>query len=75
MVLVCVCVCVCVRVKPEALLLLLVRSQTRGEGNRRYDVHSPLHLTLCSAISQTLKDAYLRMSHTQFWRAEMNANA
>ena len=68
-------VCVCVRVKPEALLLLLTKTSVRGEGNNRYEVPSHLHLTLCSEISQTLKDAYIRVSHTQFWRAEMNASS
>ena len=58
------CSCIplhCVRVKPEALVLLLVRSQTRGTGNSRYDVHSPLHLTLCASIPQCLWDEYCRL--------------
>ena len=61
----CLCVCVCVRVKPEALVLLLVRSVTRGTGNTRYDVHSPLHLTLCSAISETMRNEYCRLGLPQ----------
>jgi len=59
---VCLCVCVCVRVKPEALMLLLVKTQTRGVGNSRYEVHSPLHLSLCATIPETLWDEYCRLS-------------
>ena len=55
-------VCVCVRVKPEALMLLLVRTQTRGVGNSRYEVNSPLHLSLCATIPDTLWDEYCRLS-------------
>ena len=75
MVLVCVCVCVCVRVKPEALLLLLTKTTVRGEGNERYEVLSHLHLSLCSQISPTLKNAYVRITEPQMWRAEMNASS
>lgn len=46
----------------QALLLMLVRTETRGQGDKRWEQTMHLHMTHCKHVPVELESAYYRLS-------------